>query len=772
MNEEWKNYHYPHEVPPLNEIWKCRKAALEVKKPNEITCACGTELVIERENQISSSSAQDIFNGTYTFSMTKETVAAAVKEIDYKKDRDRYLRYCQKDVSSMKKLGGDHVVRLYDFKDLPFWDTLIIVMEKCEGNIEDFVKTYKGNNYHDIMKSVMRQLIAAGYYMHSQQPQILHLDLQPKNILVVKKINNGKVEDLDVKISHFLFSKIKREDGNYSRVSDSDHPSQAESCFMSNEFLKAKVSSETRPVEPNRIDENQLGPAADVFSLGCTLYYLKTYSESCKEGLFKDKEAVEGVPTDSDRLEKSEIEEMLHKKVDEERDKKLDKMAKMFPLEADLIKRMTSRNPGNRDTLETLASHPALWEPERFAHNLCTFHRLIVDKGQCLAAIDLQENSLDILGLDWFFKLPKQLRLLVEKLNDNGEGRYKKDIEKFKSTADIMSLIRILRNWLEHHESVFKFGNYDSCYDMVKKCYPNFTTQFWSLMVKHGRFNENAEFIGFKEESLKKEDKKKKDRNDNSVPKTISVTIDNDLVLKGTWRREPKDKIVHGGLYSLKEIDGFNSIYEATCENIGPVAVHFLDVPERSKAFFKEETNKLQNVSAGVIKVHAFKTDVLITKLFKTAKTMIVTEKIDCTLEDSVKKYKGANFQESAIRQLTKAYKELHDNKIVHQLVNRTTIAVTEVIWERGKEKRNFEDLKLKLCGFPMPIDDQFNLSSDIFNLGCIFHFLLPNLNEGQGNAVKETTGFQLMVESMIKKMTDEDPSKRPKADELSKSLP
>lgn len=205
------------------------------------------------------------------------------------------------------------------------------------------------------------------------------------------------------------------------------------------------------------------------------------------------------------------------------------------------------------------------------------------------------------------------------------------DVEKFKTSADILSLMRILRNWLEHNHNVF--AAYTSCYHMVNHYYPRFPLHWWSCMVEHGRFLADGEFIKFKEDSLKDDDSKARNKNPN-----IPIEIAKDQVLTGKWTKKPADKIIYNGLYALQALDGFSMIYETvfqTGQNRCPAAVQFLDLPPNEKDKFTEQTNKLRKLDC-VVRVLDFQLDVSMPDLFGSEKSMIVTEKFNSTLEDFV----------------------------------------------------------------------------------------------------------------------------------------
>ena len=81
-----------------------------------------------------------------------------------------------------------------DFKDNDYY---YIIMEKCDGDLTDLLKTYKNGLPENLIKIILKQLNKAFKMMKNKN--IIHRDLKPQNIFFNK--------DNHIKIGDFSFSK-------------------------------------------------------------------------------------------------------------------------------------------------------------------------------------------------------------------------------------------------------------------------------------------------------------------------------------------------------------------------------------------------------------------------------------------------------------------------------------------------------------------------------------------------------------------------------------
>jgi serine/threonine protein kinase len=98
--------------------------------------------------------------------------------------------------------------------------TLYIHMELCDKTLEEFIKELKGNRYlfngktltllgYYIASHIFVEILKGVNYLHTRNPQILHMDLHSANILFRKECNNSRgVSQIIVKLADFGLAKI------------------------------------------------------------------------------------------------------------------------------------------------------------------------------------------------------------------------------------------------------------------------------------------------------------------------------------------------------------------------------------------------------------------------------------------------------------------------------------------------------------------------------------------------------------------------------------
>jgi serine/threonine protein kinase len=141
------------------------------------------------------------------------------KEKDLFKELENFLL--------LKKLNYKNILKLHDI-----WIenieclTLYISVEFCDKNLEEFIKELKKNRYLFIDKTltllgfhiacyIFEDILFGVNYLHTREPQILHMDLHSRNILFKKDIfynsQNGCVEPvIEVKLADFGLAQISQ----------------------------------------------------------------------------------------------------------------------------------------------------------------------------------------------------------------------------------------------------------------------------------------------------------------------------------------------------------------------------------------------------------------------------------------------------------------------------------------------------------------------------------------------------------------------------------
>ena len=95
-----------------------------------------------------------------------------------------------------------------DFKDNDYY---YIIMEKCDGDLTDLLKTYNNGLTELLIKNILLQLNKAFKMMKIKN--IIHRDLKPQNIFI--KYNSENKNDFTLKIGDYGLSR-EYDDKNFS----------------------------------------------------------------------------------------------------------------------------------------------------------------------------------------------------------------------------------------------------------------------------------------------------------------------------------------------------------------------------------------------------------------------------------------------------------------------------------------------------------------------------------------------------------------------------
>ena len=136
----------------------------------------------------------------------------ATKKIDKKSaDRPAVRKYFINEISILKKLKHNKIVRLIELKQTP--SHYYIVMEYCNGGsllscLRKYITMYKTPFSEDIVQYLMRQIVRGLKYIHDNG--IIHRDIKLDNILVKfyseEDLKRLKMMKTHVKISDFGIS--------------------------------------------------------------------------------------------------------------------------------------------------------------------------------------------------------------------------------------------------------------------------------------------------------------------------------------------------------------------------------------------------------------------------------------------------------------------------------------------------------------------------------------------------------------------------------------
>ncbi|KAL6910531.1 calcium/calmodulin dependent protein kinase C [Trichoderma evansii] len=221
-------------------------------------------------------------------------------------ERSDALFYIREEIAIMKKLNHPNLAQLIEVLDDPDEDSLYIVMEMCKKGV--IMKVGLGEQAdpypEEECRFWFRDLILGIEYLHAQG--VIHRDIKPDNLLLSE---DDVLKVVDFGVSE-MFSK-----GNNMRTSKS---------AGSPAFLPPELCSKHDEVS---------GTAADIWSMGITLYCLK-YGKIPfnKEAIL---EIYEAIKTEEPEFAKDEN-----------------------PTFISLMSRLLDKNPETRITMAELREHP------------------------------------------------------------------------------------------------------------------------------------------------------------------------------------------------------------------------------------------------------------------------------------------------------------------------------------------------------------------------------------------------------------------------------
>lgn len=173
----------------------------------------------------------------------------------------------KEEIAIMKKLNHPNLVSLIEVLDDPSEDSLYMVMEMCKkGVVMQVGLEQRADAYSDdTCRYWFRDLILGIEYLHAQG--VLHRDIKPDNCLIT--------EDDVLKVVDFGVSEMFEKDSEMLTAKSAGSP-----AFLPPELCKAKHGDIS-------------GKAADIWSMGVTLYCLK-YGRIPfeKSGIFELYEAI------------------------------------------------------------------------------------------------------------------------------------------------------------------------------------------------------------------------------------------------------------------------------------------------------------------------------------------------------------------------------------------------------------------------------------------------------------------------------------------------
>ena len=169
-------------------------------------------------------------------------------------DNPNAVRRFQREVRSAAALSHPNIVRAYDADEIA--GTHLLVMEYVEGAI-DLAKLVKKNGPLPVPHACEYIRQAAMGLQHASERGMVHRDIKPANLLLTAGGKTVKVLDMGL-----------------ARL---DHPSEDDDDKSSTMTLEGAVMGTPDYIAPEQaLDTHTVDIRADLYSLGCTFYYLLT----------------------------------------------------------------------------------------------------------------------------------------------------------------------------------------------------------------------------------------------------------------------------------------------------------------------------------------------------------------------------------------------------------------------------------------------------------------------------------------------------------------
>lgn len=171
------------------------------------------------------------------------TVSVPDNRATFESQREKFKKEAQR----LRKINSSHIVKVHDLFEEN--DTIYYVMDYIEGKSLFDIMKERGNPFseHEALE-IFNQVLDALQVIHNQNPQILHLDIKPSNLL---KDNSGNIWLIDFG-----------------------------SCKLLDEGQGITVSSGitlTKGYAPSELEDgkiDRIGPWTDLYELGATFYNL------------------------------------------------------------------------------------------------------------------------------------------------------------------------------------------------------------------------------------------------------------------------------------------------------------------------------------------------------------------------------------------------------------------------------------------------------------------------------------------------------------------
>ncbi len=173
----------------------------------------------------------------------------AIKVLPKKKVSDKsYLDRFYREGKAAASLNHPNIVRIYDINNSG--DTHYMVMEYVQG--ADLYETVRDNGPLAIDDAIEATIQSAEGLLHAHDKKMVHRDVKPANLLLME---NGTIKILDLGLALF----------------------NAEGEESLTVLYNEKVMGTADYLSPEQaVNSHEVDHRADIYSLGCTLYFLLT----------------------------------------------------------------------------------------------------------------------------------------------------------------------------------------------------------------------------------------------------------------------------------------------------------------------------------------------------------------------------------------------------------------------------------------------------------------------------------------------------------------
>jgi serine/threonine protein kinase len=365
------------------------------------------------------------------------------------------LKDLRLEIDCQSLLPAESVVKFWGWRDtvhIAIFDYAFLVMGLCDMDLERFV-TFNGwrdSNSNDpiplpLFHSIISQLLKAYKSCHSGATKwVAHRDVKPQNVLVSRR-GPGK---WDIKLCDFAFSKAIDRHLPASTVNPlGTIADDKRRCWAAPEVVKCES------------DHQKFNPLyADIWSLGCVLYYFGMSGQSALCNVKSD--------TGDNQKIKDRINRFNTLILGHSRD---------VTLFQDLLSRMTSQIPARRITAHDAFEHPVNWSAEK----RLLFVKKLVDKVRektveyvlFMAEIDKIAKQ-----TDWVSKFPPTLKA------ESSAHRAKYHKTPLASLPRTPSALLEEARHLETHASSL------APVQLVFDAYPNLFIIIYNLMLDNQHF--------------------------------------------------------------------------------------------------------------------------------------------------------------------------------------------------------------------------------------------------------------------------------------------